>query len=156
LCATLREKVWSMSLPRRLRSYYRLPQQDRRLVREAGTLLLLAWLAIRVIPFRRLAPRLGRSQLESPVTQSPEAVVIARRVAWAIHVAARQFPWFMNCFPRAIAAKLMLRRRGVEATLYLGVRRDAALKAHAWVRVGPFIVTGRQERIRFTVVSSFA
>jgi hypothetical protein len=145
-----------MSLPHRLRSYYRLPQQDRRLVREAGTLLLFAWLAIRVVPFRRLAPRLGRSQLESPAAQSPDAVAIARRVAWAINVAARQYPWVMNCFPRAIAAKLMLRRRGVEATLYLGVRRDAALKAHAWVRVGPFIVTGRQEHVRFTVVSSFA
>jgi hypothetical protein len=145
-----------MSFKRRLRNYHKLATEDRRLVREAGALLFTAWLAIRVVPFRRLAPWLGRSQTESPETQSAESVATARRVAWAIAVAARQFPWFMNCFPRAIAAKLMLRRRGVAATLYLGVRREARLKAHAWVRVGAFIVTGRQEKARFKVVSSFA
>ena len=65
--------------------------------------------------------------------------------------------WKSQCLVRAIAAKKMLDRRRIESTLYLGTARDAEGKmiAHAWLRSGPFYVTGAEEMQMFTTVAAF-
>lgn len=76
------------------------------------------------------------------------------RVAWAIGAAARRTPWRSKCLEQAIAAKLMLRRRQVPSTMYLGVAlsRDA----HAWLRVGAVDLIGGGGHEGFAVVATFA
>ena len=52
----------------------------------------------------------------------------------------------------------MLERRQIESTLYLGTAKDESGKliAHAWLRSGPFYITGAEGMEKFTVVSKFA
>jgi hypothetical protein len=52
----------------------------------------------------------------------------------------------------------MLRRRRIPSTLCLGARRDDAegLIAHAWLRVGPTIVTGAGNHEAYGVVGVFS
>jgi hypothetical protein len=98
---------------------------------------------------RRLGVRMG---------ETPAAVELnpkSHDVAWGIGAAARRVPWRSKCLEQAIAAKMMLRRRGVHSTLYLGVTREPT-GAHAWVRVGGWNVTGGQDVSRYAVVASFA
>jgi hypothetical protein len=58
---------------------------------------------------------------------------------------------------QAIAAKLMLKRRGIPSTLHLGVaKEDNRFMAHAWLRSGSIILTGGAGRERFTIISTFA
>jgi len=47
---------------------------------------------------------------------------------------------------------------GISSTLYIGVGKDEERKltAHAWLRCGPFIVTGKEEMKRFTPVAFFS
>jgi hypothetical protein len=105
------------------------------------------------LPFRVVAPRLGMPQAETPAMASPD--LASRRVAWAIAAAARRAPWRSECLEQAIAAKAMLRRRGIASTLYLGMARDP-VAAHAWLRVGDLNVTGGRDVARYSVVASFA
>jgi hypothetical protein len=100
-----------------------------------------------------LARRLGVPQAETPAMTGPD--LASRRVAWAIGAAARRAPWRSECLEQAIAAKAMLRRRGIASTLYLGMARDP-VTAHAWLRVGDLNVTGGRDVDRYTVVASFA
>jgi len=55
---------------------------------------------------------------------------------------------------------VMLSRRGISATLYLGVARDendpGAMAAHAWLRCGEVILTGAGGVERFSAISSFS
>jgi hypothetical protein len=113
----------------------------------------LARAAVLLLPFRALALRLGVRVDETPsvMTLSPAA----RDVAWGIGAAAARSPWRSKCLEQAIAAKMMLRRRGVPSTLYLGMMREP-VAAHAWVRVGERNVTGGQDVRRYAVVASFA
>ncbi len=57
-----------------------------------------------------------------------------------------------------MAANVMLSRRGIDSTLYLGVKMDKAnaLTAHAWLRSGLKWVTGTAARRGQTVVACFA
>ena len=66
--------------------------------------------------------------------------------------------WESQCLVKAIAAMKMLEKRQIESTLYLGTAKDETgnMIAHAWLRSGPFYITGVEEMKRFTVVSKFA
>ena len=120
---------------------------------EALACLAVARAAVILVPFRVLSRRLGVRMGETPATV--ETSSWSRDVAWGIGAAAKRVPWRAKCLEQAIAAKLMLRRRGVQSTLYLGVTRDP-FAAHAWLRVGDRNVTGGQDVSRYAVVASFA
>lgn len=127
---------------------------------EPGALLLFesafalgaARLAVRAVPFRMLSRVLGRE------TDSPDApaAAAAHRVSRAIESASRHVPWRSLCLEQALAAKAMLRLRGISNTLYMAVAREAALEAHAWLRSGDLCVTGQAEFDRYTIVRRFA
>jgi transglutaminase superfamily protein len=144
----------------RLVKFFRRGWSDRGLFCEALALLLWAKLLIHWVPFRRLAPRLGRAQAETPPTVAPAERAVGVKVSWAVQAVARHLPLGFVCLPQAIAAQWMLRRRGLSSTLYLGVAADperpAALIAHAWLRLGDKIVTGESEAAKHRKLASFA
>lgn len=120
---------------------------------EALACLAVARAAVVFLPFRVVSRRLGVRMGETPATV--EVSPVSREVNWGIGAAARRVPWRAKCLEQALAAKMMLRRRGVHSTLYLGVTRGPT-GAHAWVRVGGWNVTGGQDVSRYAVVASFA
>jgi hypothetical protein len=124
-------------------------QRGVRLAAEAALRLLVAWAALRVRPFHRVARGLGdfTASGDSDDREPPGRVVdveTARAVAWAVGAAARRMPFEATCLPQAIAAQAMLRRRGVAAFVYLGAGHDEAgrMEAHAWVDAAGIGVTG--------------
>jgi len=141
---------------RQLTRLARLPAPERRDLAEAVILCTVAGVLLRLLPFRRLAPRLGRHMAVSPPEAAAEHRTRVARVAWAISAAARNLPWRPVCLPQAITAQWMLRRRGIPSTLYLGADPSRGYDAHAWVRAGATIVTGGPGQERYAVVSSFA
>lgn len=150
------------SLPTRLHKLAALPWAERWLLVRVFILLGVARLSLRMIPFRRLAQYFGPPQTETPPDAPPEHLAQARRVALAIARVSPYTPWTSNCFPQALVAKYWLRRRRIPTTLYLGValtRPDGApnsqMTAHAWLRCGPFIVTGGQGHECFAVTACF-
>jgi hypothetical protein len=120
---------------------------------EAFLLLGLSRATILFIPFKRVAPYLGQIRHETPPGTPSSS---APRVAHAIYLVSRNTPWQSNCFTQALAGHLMLRRRRTAGTLYLGVRKiEGALTAHAWLRNGDLIVTGRNGHDLYTVIARY-
>lgn len=148
----------SASLPERPRVGRSRSFADYGLLAEAAGWLVAARLAVLVVPFRILSPRLGTHMAESPAEDDDRRGETLRRVGWALRAISRHVPWRSACLEQGLAGKMMLRRRGVPNTLYLGVARDpsARVQAHAWLRSGGLVVSGADGRERFTVVSTFA
>lgn len=128
----------------------------RLLLVEAMLYLLAARAALSVVPFRRLVPF-----FESPA-KKPEITGARRELAravvgWAIEVAAGRLPGETVCFPRAIAAQAMLRRRGVSTMLYYGAATlpQRGLTAHAWVQDGAAGVVGHQSAPDYHVLACY-
>ena len=142
----------------RFSRFWQLDRQRRAALIEAAWTMAAAQLALRLLPFRWIAPRLGRptnSPSMEPVSagQAQEA----RRVGWAIQTLAHRFPWDENCLAQAVAGKRMLQRRGLPSALYLGVDhgQEKWLEAHAWLRCGSEFVTGEPQHERFKVLVVF-
>lgn len=131
----------------------------RRRVRGIETLcwLLAARIVVRVLPFRVIAARLGGAGAESPHDIPSADAARAREIGSLLRAVCRRVGWHPSCLVRSTAAMMLLRRRRLEGTLYLGVAREAdqPLRAHAWVRCGDVFVTGGKQKDSFTVLGSF-
>lgn len=93
--------------------FFRRRLGDRRLFLAALGNLLWAKFLVHAIPFRRLAPHLGRAQAETPATITARERALAVEISWAVQAAARHVPLGFVCLPQAIAAQRMLRHRGI-------------------------------------------
>jgi hypothetical protein len=87
----------------------------------------------------------------------PASVLSASKIAWALNACANRAPWKALCFQRAVAAQMMLRRRGWAATINYGIRRDdeGGLAAHVWTRSGDVDVIGCENAAEFSLITSF-
>lgn len=132
------------------------PPIKRKLLIEA--FFYLAWARIlKSIPFSKVAPTLGTPMVETPITYELKFVPIIREISSAVCKMSCHTIWESACMVKAVAAMKMLERRGIESTLYLGTAKDHSGKmiAHAWLRSGPFYLTGFEEMEKFTVVAKF-
>jgi hypothetical protein len=152
--------AWFKSLPDVLAKWRRRTAVERRLLIEAFLLLGVARLSLLVLPFKWLAATLGRHKSETSAEMNPSDIGCARMIGQAVCAAANYTPWKSVCLPQAVAAQWMLKRRHISGTLYLGVAKNEAkpmkLAAHAWLRCGNLILTGREGHRKFTVVSTFS
>jgi hypothetical protein len=83
----------------------------------------------------------------------------ARRLRRALTIAARRAPWGANCLAGAVAGACMLRLRGMDATLTVGVRntiQSGNLKAHAWLVAGGVVVSGGGRYRNYSPITTFA
>ena len=142
----------------RLGKFIELPWSGRRLLIEAAFALVASRLVLAILPFRRIAARVGQAGEESANTIPPALDSIAEQVGWAAETMARHLPGESSCLVKALSAWWMLGRRGIAGTVYFGVARNPGkpFDAHAWLRCGKRIVTGGNGHEQFRVISCFS
>jgi len=131
-----------MNLIRQAKRWKATPVAQRRLVLEAAAMLTVS----RLLVAFGLRWSLGWFLRESPTTARIPNAAVRTQVRRAVLIAVRHVPWASLCLPNAMAARLMLARRGYASTLHLGVglRERKLLHAHAWLESGGAIVTGHK------------
>jgi hypothetical protein len=150
----------------KLRRFLRQPAPRRRLLFEASAWLVLARLAVALLPFRLIVRCLGVTQvtagdLQATPGEAPAAddVLLTEAVRWAVDRSARHLPFKAVCLPQAIAAMAMLQRRGIPSRIHFGLRRcvdsDRRLEAHAWLDAGGVEITGYPVGPEFVEVACF-
>lgn len=127
---------------------------------EAWLWLALARTMLLLLPFRKLAPILGKKTLPSADLddQQPDQHERLLRIGTAILRAGRRSPWRTECFEQALAGKFMLKVRRMKSIVFFGVgknRRQGNFNAHAWLKCGNHIVTGNKHLEQFTVIACF-
>ena len=149
---------------RKLRRFGQVGGRRRALLIEAAIWLLLARVALLAVPFPTLARRLGafvpptdaRVTLAGRDASSRDAQ-LAEEIGWATVRAARHVPFRAVCLPQAMAARIMLRRRGVASVLHFGAAkgRDRPIDAHAWLDAAGVEVTGYPVAGQFAEIACF-
>jgi len=137
---------------------------------------LLSWFAIRISSSRNLAKTMGDQYLQNRtlcVLATEEQALTASRMGKLMHSVSKNVPWESKCLTDALCVKWLLNRYRIPAVFYLGAKIDStgdstddsanhsgnsknSMQAHAWVSVGPYVVTGAPEHLDFQVVATFA
>jgi len=115
-----------------------------RLLAEAFWLLVQIRVALWLRPFARVQRRYARrAQRAAHDRARRTGIAEAAAIGVAVRRSSRLVP-AATCLPQALAARVMLERRGVPNELCIGVAKANAgmLEAHAWVEVGDTVVVG--------------
>ncbi|GAB3123682.1 lasso peptide biosynthesis B2 protein [Novispirillum itersonii] len=136
-----------------------LPVSELWLAAEALALLAVARIVLILLPFR-IAMRWLGLRLERGGSEEMDGVAGAPfvlSVADAVRRGASVAPFRAVCLQQAVAAALMLRRRGHAVQVYFGVakERDGTMTAHAWSRCRGILVTGGKQMPRYQPISVF-
>jgi hypothetical protein len=139
-----------------LSKFSKLSPTDKGLYYEALITSIKVKLMVTCLPLRWYASYLGKQHLVTAENNIENSYSMIFRISQAIVRSQKTVPWPTRCLVNAITAKVMLREKGLESTLYLGVRKEnEKMTAHAWLRCGTFFVTGRRGMENFTIVSTF-
>jgi hypothetical protein len=125
------------------RRAWRLSWAERWLLAQALALLPLTALALWVVGLRRWQATVARLAPVGPVPRGDEAALLreGRATARLVEAAARHGPCRATCLPRSLTLWWLLRRRGIDGDLRIGVRKGAGrLEAHAWVELGGLVL----------------
>ncbi len=152
------------SIRRTLKSARQVGWRRRGLIAEAAVWLLIARAALLLAPFPMIARRLGVfvapadprvAKVAAPST--PEQAQTAKQVSWAVTRAAAHVPFKAVCLPQAMAARIMLTRRGVASAMHFGAAKgkDKPLDAHAWLDAAGVKVTGYPVASNFAEIACF-
>ncbi|MGD8781905.1 MAG: lasso peptide biosynthesis B2 protein [Ignavibacteria bacterium] len=139
-----------------IKGFLKLSPGEKWIFFEAYFLSVAISLLINLLPFKWLAKRLGRHMNETSFTIDPRLEETALKTGILIQKTVRFIPWNIKCLTRAVVGKFILKQKKIRSTLYLGVKKDnAKMEAHAWLRVGNKIITGKEVANEFTIVSYF-
>jgi hypothetical protein len=154
---------------RRLVRFAQVGHHRRAVLIEAVAWLLVARLSLIFVSFPRLARRLGTlvaptdaRALRAKSDNEHDQARVAEEIGWAVTRAARHVPFNAVCLPQAMAARIMLKRRGVDSVLHFGARigrdkigPDKPIDAHAWLDAAGVEVTGYPVANTFAEIACF-
>ena len=128
--------------------FLRLRPAERRLLLEALLLLWMSRFGLWVLSLQALQRSVARLARPRAALQERECPV--ERIIWAVRAASRYGPR-ATCLSEALAARILLGRRGHASRLHIGVARDEAkeFRAHAWLECQGAIVMGGSEAARY-------
>ena len=114
-----------MSVGRGIASFLRAPGRRQALALEAAGELARARL-ITLLPARIYTRDFGSMNAAPDAAAAAACPEAASEIGRMVEAVARAMPFRALCLQQAVAARRMLRRRGVRATVYLGVKHNAA------------------------------
>lgn len=138
----------------RLRKLLRLTWAETLCLGQAWGLLWTLEIALLVIPFQSVLNFLR--QVPSSAIRLPlSAETDAPRLAWLIERAALAGPVGGPCLRQTLVLLYMLRRRGQEGQVRIGVAREqGCFKAHAWLDQNGRVLLGQAGFERYTLLYS--
>lgn len=119
-------------------------------------LLGLSNLLIKLVSFKKLVRLFSNSDTIAQSVLPPEKMARLCLIRNAIVSVSRRTPWRSKCFEQAITASLLLKLLRVSYSICFGLNNENnELKAHAWLLVNDFYLTGYDVNMDFTAVSTF-
>ena len=146
---------------KKFRSAWRLPLREKLWIVFLYPISGVIRAALIVVPFRVLSRGFGQHRLNrtlSTLVSEPQKL-LAWRIGRIVELTARYTPWESKCLVQAVMVRLMCRLYHIPYVLHIGAllthNKDEPMKAHAWVKVGPWVVVGGDGHRAFAVVGSW-
>lgn len=140
---------------KRLYRLLRLPYLDKKLLGQSLLLIIIIRIGLSLFSYARV--NLWLNHLSSPELETGATDwQMVKRVSRSVRSCSRFVP-YASCLTQALAAGVLLSRRGQRSELKIGVEKDHDEKfgAHAWIEVDGRIVIGKESfHSRFVVLNS--
>ena len=118
-------------------------------------------LAILTIPHKILSRHYGHiySNTQLSLLTCTKRTELAWRIGKIAQATAAHTPWKSECLVQALIVRTMLKYYKIPHVLHLGAltTKDPKepIKAHAWIEVGPWVVSGNEGHEDFKILATF-
>ena len=143
----------------RIQKLFKLTFADWLLLAQCFYFLALSKRKIKFLTFQKVAPTLGNLNQDVRFDLTPTEYAESEKIRLFTMRASRLVPWRSVCMDQAMTGIILLKKKHIPCTLYMGVRKKdegQGLDAHAWVVCGDKIVLGGQKSLFYTVTARFA
>lgn len=116
---------------------------------------------ILTIPYRYLSKFFGeyRRNDQLSVLANETEKMTAWRIGRIAELCSAYTPWESKCLVQATMVRILLGYYGIPYIMHLGATLTKDLKepmkAHAWVKVGPWVVSGRDGHKAFGITATY-
>jgi hypothetical protein len=140
-------------IPGKLKTLTALPLKTKLLFLEAFVTSGWVKLCLTFFPFNSVMHWLGTTNTESSNNEDAQTILLRRQIKSAIDLCRKYAPWRTECYTMSLTGRIMLKRRNLTSTLYVGFMKDEAgkYKGHAWLRANDLYISGYKESRGFTV-----
>jgi len=112
------------------------------------------------VKFSKYEKYLGKRGNEAKKKPTKDNEYIIQTIRKVVKATSKNTPWESKCMVQAMSCKWLLKQQGINSTIYFGVKPDeenkGKLKAHAWLKIGDYIATGREGHKEFKVVNFYS
>jgi hypothetical protein len=143
---------------RKIRTAVQADPELRSLFWKAFWLSAFVRFALVFLPFRKVLAWKGIIGVESPSEPHASSEAFRKTLQSAMRLCNQYTPWSTECYTQAITARILLRRKGLPGTVYIGFQRksDGTYAGHAWLRSYDRVITGREEMDKYVVHSFYS
>jgi len=127
---------WFYCMMNRIRRIARLSSREKIWLWRSWWLLLGFWIAVRTMPFPRVAQWAQRGSDGARKHAGGQTQLIFENLSRCVD-AARRVHWLpMQCLERSLTTQRLLTTEGISAELRIGVGREGStISAHAWLEL---------------------
>ena len=142
---------------RRIAKFFKTPFFDKKLFFRALYYSLKYRIITSLLPVKFYVSNFGKAQIQNSMSPIESQLKTITSIYKAVRRSTIYLPFGQKCLIEAIVAKKLLKQNSIDSTLYLGVARNGQkrLIAHAWLKCGDYIVTGRKGIENFAVVEYY-
>jgi len=134
-----------------------MPAADKFVLAEALLTSAYVRFALAFLPFKIVTVWMGRVNAEPVNELSHLQLIQVRKIHHILKLCEKYALWKTECYTLALTGKLLLKRRSVPSTLYIGFKKSSEGKyeGHAWLKTPYCIVTGDMNLTQFHVNAFF-
>lgn len=147
-----------MNILAKLHSVYKKPIFEKWIFLEAVFISAYVRFSLSFLPFKIVANWLGNANIVRNNAE-PGSIETIKTVEQAVRRCNKYAPWKTECYTQALTGKILLQRRGIVSTLFIGFMKDdqAEYKGHAWLKANDHFITGYHSQLaQFQVHSYFS
>ena len=147
-----------MSFWGKIKTAVNMPKGNKWLFFEALYTSAFVRFTLSFLPFSIVKRWLGKTNVMPDPELTPDEIKQINRIYHTLKLCDRYAIWKTECYTLALTGKIMLRRRKISSTLYIGWRKDKEkYEGHAWLKTPDGrIISGNINLSQFAVNAFFS
>ena len=126
------------------------------LILEVSVSLLYARILLSFFSFKTISKKFYSKNMSNEVSSQEDTnfIVLLKEIIVKV---SNKIPFDFSCYPQSLAGKMILNRRNLRSTLFLGVRKNKSgeFEGHAWLVCSNIKVTRRRGYQDNQIINSY-
>ncbi|MDB5110536.1 MAG: stage sporulation protein [Mucilaginibacter sp.] len=135
-----------------------MPKGNKLLFAEALVTSACVRFTLSFLPFKIVKGWLGKTNTRPDIELSPAQLLQIKKTYHMLKLCDKYAFWKTECYTLALTGKILLRRRDIPSTLYIGWKKDnGKYEGHAWLKTAnDAVISGNMDLTQFQVNAYFS